>query len=864
MFVCSTSAFSQKNILDKEIELNTGTTTIGELLKHISEKYEINISYSSKQIPQDKKIEIINQRMKLNELMEYVFRNTNVSYSTSGNHIILKHSEENSSKKSNSSGEYTISGYVKDASNGEMLIGASVYIKENLKGTVTNIYGFYSITLPAGTYTLAMSYIGYNDITIPIDLNKDLRIDKEMSLQSEELEDVVVTGERINSNVTNTKMGVVKLSSKTINQIPVLMGEADVIKAIKLLPGVQPTGETSSGMSVRGGSHDQNLILLDEATVYNASHLLGFFSVFNNDAIKNIEFMKGNIPARYGGRLSSVLDVRMNDGNMKKFSGNGGVGLIASRLTLESPIVKDKASILISGRRTYYDLFTRLSKKEDIKETVLFFYDLNAKVNAIINDNNRLYVSGYFGKDVFFGMDQRLSWGNHTQTIRWNHLFSQKLFSNTSVFYSNYNYSITDNRNMVIDDRDVPVNFKWTAGMKDFSIKTDLGYFLNTNNKLKFGIQSTFHEYNSGKIKVEFDTINLGTKIADLYALDHGIFLENEQKIGDKIILVYGLRYSLFQNMGRTSFYSLNNEYKVSDTLKYKKREIYNSYGGIEPRVGMTVIMNDRHSFKASYNRSRQYVQLASNSTGGIPLDIWVPASPNIKPQLCDQFSVGYFRNFSNDKYETSIETYYKYMQNQIDFKDHASLLLNNQIEKEFRFGWGQSYGIEVSAKKNTGRFTGWVSYTLSRSERKIKDLNDNKMFLSPYDRPHNVSIVGNYTIAKRLSFSANWVFLSGNAFTSPSGKFRYGNVIIPVYSERNGDRMPNYHRLDLGITLKNKEVAGRNWKSSWNLSVYNAYYKKNPTVVFFENSSENPNITKAKMMYVMPIVPTLTYNFSF
>lgn len=754
--------------------------------------------------------------------------------------------------------KYTISGYVKDVSNGEALVGSTVLVKEEGKGTATNIYGFYSISLAPGTYTLVYSFIGYNPQEQIVKLTENQVINIELNLESKVLQEVVVRGEKLNSNIVKPEMSVSKLEMKSIRRIPALMGEVDVIKAIQMLPGVQTTSEGSSGFSVRGGGIDQNLILLDEATVYNASHLMGFFSVFNNDAIRDVKLYKGDIPANYGGRLSSVLDVRMKEGNNKKFSATGGIGLISSRLTLEGPIGSEKTSFLISGRRTYADLFFPLLTDTSAKKGIMYFYDLNLKINHQINDNNRLYLSAYLGRDKFGQKGSAdAGFGNKTFTLRWNHLFSSRLFSNTTAIISKYDYSLKMDQSSS--------KYIWESSLLDYTLKLDFNYFLTPENEIKFGISSTYHDINPCNAWMENNGSTITIPYPKNYELEHVAYISNQQKIGDYITLKYGIRYSMFQNVGKTTSYKFDQNYKVIDTIDYPSGKLFHTYHAFDPRLGIVYTVNDKSSVKASYSHTTQFMQLASNSNGGMPLDVWFPSSPNIKPQKADQYAIGYFRNFFDNNIETSVEVYYKNMNNVIDFKDHALLLMNPRMEGEIRTGKANAYGIEFSVKKNEGKLTGWVSYTLSKVKRQIPEINDGKAYPAPYDKPNNINIILNYEFTKRLIVSANWIYATGTPMTAPVGTFEYGNTVNKIYSSRNGYRMSDYHRLDLSVTLKGVERPNRFWQGEWVFSIYNAYGRHNDWIINFVQDKNNPKILNAQRMY-LPFVffPGITYNFKF
>jgi hypothetical protein len=754
--------------------------------------------------------------------------------------------------------KFTISGYIEDSKTGETLIGATIFVEELKTGTASNVYGFYALSLAPGTYTLTFSYIGYQSLTKVILLDKDQTLEVSLSPTENVLETVVITGEAQDRNIRAPEMSVTKIESQTIKQIPALFGEVDIIRAIQLLPGVHTVAEGSTGFSVRGGSPDQNLVLLDEATVYNAGHLLGFFSVFNNDAVKDVTLYKGDIPAAYGGRLSSLLDVHMKDGNSKQFSGTGGIGLISSRLTLEGPIWKDRTSFIVSGRRTYLDLFIPLLNDPGLDGSKLYFYDVNMKVNHKINDNNRVYASAYFGSDVFKNEFAGMNLGNQTMTVRWNHLFSKKLFSNFTFLRSQYEYELGTPEGEAN-------SFEWKSKLVDYSGKADFTLYLNTENTIRFGASSTHHTFNPGEARgLGDETFFNEYVLPQNYALESGLYISNEQKIGSLITLKYGLRLSMFNNIGPGTIYTFDQEYMTIDSTSYEKGDFFNTYVRLEPRFGITYMLDEKSSLKASYSRTVQYLQLAQNSTAGTPLDIWFPASPNVKPQLSDQVALGYFRNFKNNMFEASVEAYYKYMQNAIDFADHAELLLNLELEGELRVGTARAYGVEFMVRKTKGKLTGWVSYTWSRSERTIEEINNGNPYAAPYDKPNDVSLVVNYELGKRVLIGANWVYSTGMPVTFPTGRAVWGNVVVPIYSDRNAYRMPDYHRLDFSITLKPKEKPDRKWYGEWNLSVYNVYARHNAWAINFVTEPGEPYKTYAEMSYLFSIIPSISYNFKF
>lgn len=754
-------------------------------------------------------------------------------------------------------GRFTISGNIKDAENGEGLIGATILIKELNTGGVTNEYGFYSLTLAEGEYTLAISYVGYETFNRTILLDQNLRINHELISLSSSLDEVVVTSERPDANVRSTSIGVNKLDIREIEVVPVLFGEKDVIKTIQLLPGIT-SSEGGGGFFVRGGSADQNLILLDEAPVYNASHLLGFFSVFNSDAIKDLSIYKGHIPAEYGGRASSVLDIKMKDGNSKKFNASGGIGLISSRLALEAPLVKDKGSFIVSGRRTYADVFLKLSNNEDLSNSILYFYDLNAKANYQLDENNRVYLSGYFGRDKFgfsdvFGFD----WGNTTATLRWNHLFNDKLFLNSTVLFSDYNYRVK-----IGGDEGENNGFKITSAIRDFSIKEDFDYFINTSNTLKFGANLIRHTFVPGVITTDlFSDVN-ASELQEKYAWEGALYVSNDADISEQFKANYGLRYSYFAQIGPGNIFTYDENGEVTAIDSYGSGDIVKQYGGLEPRVGLTYILNEKSSVKSSFDRNRQYLHLLSNSTSGTPIDLWIPSSNNVKPQFVDQYAAGYYRNFKDNTYESSVEVYYKDMHNQVDYKTGAELIYNENVESQLLFGKGWSYGAEFFLKKNIGDLTGWVSYTWSKTERKFDGVDQGQVYPANQDRRHDLSVVGIYQLNPKWTLSASFVYYTGNAVTFPIGKYQVDGKVVNLYDQRNANRYPDYHRLDLGATLQLRNKA--NFSSDLNFSIYNAYARKNAYSINFREVAEDPTRTEVVKLSLFNILPSITYNFKF
>jgi hypothetical protein len=752
--------------------------------------------------------------------------------------------------------KFTISGYIKDSKTGEELIGATIIIKEiPATGTSTNAYGFYSITIPEGKYTVTTQYLGYEPKSAEVSLTQSIKQDFTLDEKISTLTGVVVTGERKDENITNTQMGVDKINIKEIENIPVIFGEKDLLKTLQLTPGIKSAGEGNSGFYVRGGTADQNLILLDEAIVYNASHLLGFFSVFNSDAIKDITFYKGTQPAEFGGRLSSVLDIKMQDGNDKKYGVEGGIGIISSRLKVEGPIVKNKASFTISGRRTYADLFLKLSKDTSLNKSRLYFYDINAKANYEINNNNKLFLSGYFGKDVLgFGKSFGIDWGNTTATLRWNHLFSDKLFSNTSVIFSNYNYRI----HIELSSTKAQI----ISRLQDWNLKQDYQYFFNSKNNIKFGFNSIYHKIIPGTVTRESDSTINELNLSDKYSWENAIYISHEYKTGNAFSIEYGLRLSSFSTIGPGDFYTYDEQGIAIDTMSYSSWEFVKTFINPEPRITMNYILGERSSIKAAYSRNIQNLHLISNSTTDNPTDMWIPSSNNVKPEIADQVSLGYFRNFKKNTYELSAEVYFKYLQNQIDYKDGAQTTLNENVESQLLFGKGRAYGVEIFFKKKYGKFSGWVGYTLSRTEKKIAGVNNGKYYPAKQDRTHDVSIVAIYNISKKWTISATWVYYTGNAVTFPSGKYEIAGNVVNYYTERNGYRMPAYHRLDLGATwqIKKKEKS----EQSLNISCYNVYGRENAYSITFQQDPNDPTKTQAVQTTLFRWVPSVTYNFKF
>ncbi|MEJ6613888.1 MAG: TonB-dependent receptor [Saprospiraceae bacterium] len=766
---------------------------------------------------------------------------------------------------------YTISGYITDAESGETLIGATALVKEIGNGAVSNEYGFYSISVPKGKYTLEFSYIGFGNVIKPFSLSANYKLDVEMSEMKNELAEVVVTAKEEDGNVREVSMSVNKLDITTIKSMPTLLGEVEIIRSLQLLPGVNSVGEGATGFNVRGGSIDQNLILLDEAPVYNSSHLFGFFSVFNPDAVKDVKLYKGGIPSRYGGRLSSILDVRMKEGNKKKLNINGGVGFIFSRLSVEAPIIKDKSSLIVAARRSYIDILAKPFLSESLDGSQLNFYDLTLKTNYDINDKNRLFLSGYFGRDNFgFGDQAGFNWGNKTGTIRWNHLFSERLFSNLTFYFSDYDYQIkfgNDSQN----------KFDWNASIQNIGVKPEFSFFLKPGNLLKFGGQSILYTFDPGNAVGVSEGEERDFSLPQKYAMENAIYVENEIDISTTIKANYGLRLSSFTYLGKGTAYEYadgipgERRYATSAT-EYGDWKSIKTYYNFEPRLSLQMQLSSNNSIKASYNRTTQYIHLVSNTTAATPVDVWTPSTNNIRPSTADQVAFGYFQNLNDNTYELSAEVYYKTMNNLVDYIDGADLLLNQFIEGDLIEGKGRAYGIELMAKKTKGKFSGWLSYTLARTERQTPGISGGEWYASRFDQLHNLSLTGFYEINDRWTTSANFAFNTGSPTTFPTTRYTIQGFVVPhnANEERNNVRLPNYHRLDLSITRKGEIKEGKRWTGDWVFSVYNVYNRKNAFSIFFAQEDgripigSSVNTDAYRLSVIGSFIPSVSYNFKF
>ena len=743
----------------------------------------------------------------------------------------------------------TVNGTVKDILTGESIIGAVIKIDQLANVVVTsNEYGFYAISLPRGKYDLRISFVGYEEKRIPILLNAPL-ITNVFLESKNQLAEVVVSSKRKDDNLTKAQIGTETLNMQSISKVPVIFGEKDVLKTIQLLPGVKSAGEGNSGFYVRGGAADQNLILLDEAPVYNASHLLGFFSTFNSDAIKDATLIKGNGPAQYGGRLSSVLDVKMKDGNNKNYTVNGGLGLISSRLSIEGPIQEDKSSFILSGRRTYADVFLKATEK--FKDNILYFYDLNAKANYKIDDKNRIYFSGYFGQDELgLGSSFRINWGNKTGTIRWNRIVNSQLFLNTSFIYSDYSYNV--------GLKNGETNFNVNSNIKDVNLKQDYTFYLNPKNTIRYGFNSILHTITPS---VFSGTVNNNINKVGRNGLENAVYFNNNFKANQQLTLDYGVRISAYSIMGG-DLYNVYNDNVITRSILLQKNEFGKTYINIEPRFTSNYRINDLSSLKIAYARNVQHLHLLSNATAASPSDQWIGNSYNIKPELADQTSIGYARNFKNNTYELGAELYYKRMQNQLDYKDGTNINTIADVESALLYGVGRAYGFEFLAKKKTGLFSGWISYTLSKTERKIAGINEGNWYNAKQDRTHDVSIVTILELNPKWTISGVFVYSTGNAVTFPTGKYAFGEQTIYQYANRNSNRMPDYHRLDLSVTYENKNK--KNNVGSWNFSLYNVYGRENAYRISFQDDPLDNSKTQIIQTALFRWVPSITYNFKF
>ena len=759
---------------------------------------------------------------------------------------------------------YTVTGTVSDAETGKTLAGATVFVPEIQYGVISASDGFYKISLPEGEHKIVFSFVGYESFEKVVGSDKDITLDVKLVSSSLSLGEVTVSAQAANRNVEQAEMSSIAVNIETMRNIPAFLGEVDVLRSVQLLPGVQSAGDGNTGFFVRGGNADQNLVLFDDAVVFNASHLFNFFSVFNPDAVADLKLYKGGIPPSYGGRLSSVLDIDMKSGSMDDYRVNGGIGLISSRVSVEGPLQEGRSSFLVAGRRTYADLFLKLSPDENQRDTRLYFYDLNAKMNYVLDGRNRIFLSGYFGRDLtafsdLFGFD----WGNATGSMRWNRLFSHRFTGNISLLYSNYQFNISGDIG--------PAAFRWQSAINNINLKTDFTYLFNDNNIFSFGLHSIYHNLDPGIISAAIEGASETTiELSAGNALEHGIYFNNEQRLFDnRLAIVYGARVSAFQVIGPGKHYVFDKtdpqEWEVADTVFLERGNIHDTFYGWEPRLSLRFNLSANSSLKAGYNRMIQYIQQAQSAQSVAPYDVWYMSSNNIPPQVADQVAVGYFRNFMNDNIEASVEFYYKDLNNISDVIDNGDILGNELLESQLRIGDGWSYGAEMLVRKDEGRFTGFAGYTLARTRRKIDGINDGEAYFAPNDRSHDLSLSGGYAINPAVSISLNFVYSTGRAITLPVGKMYYQGAFAPIYADRNSSRLPDYHRADLSVTYTLGGSSGsRRFSSSWNFSVFNVYGRVNPISVSFAEDSDRPGIPRSSFFYIPGPVPAITWNFSF
>jgi hypothetical protein len=871
LLIVASFAFAQN--LDKKISIKAKNKPLGDVIDQISEKGNILFSFSPQSIPINKKITVIARNTSLSNVFAMVFTANGIDYILSEKQVILKLAKQEIPPKpdlvSKQLRKYTISGTIRDKSTGEVIIGANVYDIASMQGTTSNAYGFYSLSLPGGEYRITNSYIGYSPVSQVINLNKNINATIDLELAAIEMNAVVITSDPDAEAKHLNQTGDIRFSPSVLKQIPGFAGNVDVLKSLQNVPGILTFGDGSSFYYVRGGNNDQNLLLIDEAPIYNPSHLFGFFSALAPDAIKDVMVYKGDFPANYGGRLSSVVDMRAREGNMKRLGFSGNLGPYTTDLTLEGPILKEKSSFLISSRISNMNWLKFL---DDGDRTYKFnFYDINAKLNVRLNDNNRLFLTAFNGKDEFnrynnlntntFG----ISWKNVASTLRWNHIFNSRLFSNTTAYISQYNYYL---------DLSKELSTYWTSSISNATIKTDFSWFLNPKNTIKTGFEINGHKSNPGKMYFTNDEIP--ASLAQYQSTEFAIYASNEQQIGQKFYVRYGLRISRWNDLGPTSVYFFDGNHNVIDTIVVAKNTVYKSFLNFEPRISLKFAISENSSLHANYNHNVQHLQVLSNSTSPFTsLDVWVPSGPNIAPQKADQFSLGYFSKVFQRQFDFSVEAYYKRLFNQVDYKDHPNMLINQLIEGELRFGDGWSYGIETLLRKNKGKFTGWISYAWSRSMKKMEDVNDGKMFPAAYDRPHNFSITFSYATSKHWSFSSHWMYLTGAPFSSPTGFYYVNGYSVPVYGEKNNDRLPDYHRMDLSVSYVLNKPEKR-FQHNLILTIYNTYGRHNPfSINFNKTQDDNENIVVPAnlegdvdriitSMSVAGAIPSLNYTFRF
>ena len=854
-----TYTLQAQNILEQKASIKLETSNHQIALQQIGEKYNTSFVYSSDILPAIN-YKINAQSISLQNLLEHLYGESEIIWKQKNNSIILLRERK----------QFTLNGKVTDALSGEELIGVGILVKGTSTGVTSNFYGFYSLTLPKGNYKLLISYLGYKVEELNININEDKRIDFSLKQINFQLDEILVTDKDSEEdiNIRGLQTGTFSLTKNIAKQMPSFLGETDPIKALHLLPGVQSGTEGSTGLFVRGGGADQNLILIDEAPVMNPSHFFNFFSIFNTDILKEIDFSKGAMPAMYGTRLSSVLDVRMREGNYHDFGISGSIGSLSTKLTAEGPIKKGKSSFIVSGRRTYADLFVKAVPNNSLNANALYFYDFNIKLDAKLSKKNNISLSSYVGRDRFgFSDIYNVTWGNQTISFRWNSILSEKLFLNSTIYGSYFR-----TRSNVALQEEFAYSSRYNV--RQYGIKQNMSWYIDPNHQFDFGYDVNRQRFFFGEVTPLTESSLITPRvISPSYTRELAGYVSYQQEIANKLAIVLGIRYSQYDNTGPGVLYIYDTDNVVSetttvdniiDTVHYERKERFNTFSGFEPRVSLRYFLSPHSSIKLAYHRTRQYVNLLSNTNVPSPVDMWAPVNTYIDPQIGDQFSAGYFRNFLNNTYEFSLEGYHKLMRNQIDFKPLANLLLNDHLETEILKGNARAYGLELFFRKKKGQFTGWISYTLSKAKRDISGINNDNPYPTSYDRRHNISIVTNYKLNKHIDISANWIFSSGLAYSFPVGKYEKDQFIVPYYTSRNGFRLPPVHRLDVSATFYRKMSANKKNESSFNFSIYNLYSRKNTYAYIFRQNEDDRTKTEAVKLYLFTILPSFTYNFKF
>ncbi|HQI70121.1 MAG TPA: TonB-dependent receptor [Bacteroidales bacterium] len=860
---------------DRKISIKVKNKPLGEVISLIGHLSDINFSYSSQQIPVDKNISLKARNASVRSILDELLGKNNIEYTVVENQVILKLSRPEKEQVVPATGDrnskFTISGYVRDVSTGEALIGAYVYVLGTSIGTTTNGYGFYSLTLPEGKYNLMFSFLGYKYLEEPLDLKANITISRELEFTKSEIKSVEIKSSPQNEILIQEKYNILKLSPKEVSHLPTFAGDFDMIKTLQSIPGIKTYGDGSSLFYVRGGNSDQNLILVDEAPIYNPSHLFGFFSALAPESVNDAGIYKGDFPAKFGGRLSSVIDIKIKEGNMKKFGFSGSLGPYTSYFSLEGPIKKEKCSFYISARKSNLKWITYVLKAN--KNLKMNFFDVNGKINLRLNDKNRFFLSFYGGQDDYSRINQSvlntfgITWNNVLGTFRWNHIFSNRLFSNSTIYYSRYNYFLYLSRE--------EKNY-WKSAISDITFKTDVAFFLNHENTIRSGISLSYKTFNPGNVSFANTAMQEKAPVIPYYtSLEYALYLSNEQQIGEKLELNYGVRLPVWQNIGPFTLYSYSSRFEVFDTTMIGKSKVFCTYASPEPRFSIKYRFSKKSAVKLSYSRTSQFIQVLTNFTGPFTsLEVWVPCGPNIKPQKTDQLGLSFMQSLFGSGIFLSVDGFYKWFQNTIDYKDHANLLFNPLIEGELRFGNSRAYGAEIVLRKPDGKFTGWIGYTYSRALKKIQGINNDAEFPASYDSPHNIYINLSYDTEKRWFFTAGWMFLTGNPVTTPVSFYYYGGYSVPVYASKNNDRLPDYHRLDVSVGFRlNKSF--RKYKHSLVLSLYNVYGRKNPFSVNFNkietdgdfvipaNNNAGYELVQTTIS-VAGVIPSLNYKFSF